>query len=326
MKRASALILMAFVAFVSGSAQTAADNSTFKLTLPAHLGQLLWHADGFKIVESSAKPDGREIGLRGSDRSGRLMFLGFLFLVPKETSLTSARCRDRTLDVEKKDNPTLKTLVSSELAGPYNLPIELVNYTVKGGDGKTWHMTRAFVATGDICGDLQFYSATPISAEDSDLKKILGSYQLDPGYAAQFQDIFLYAQVLYHHRMYKAAAPLFEQALAKLQDGKGNELMRRVVTDQAGMAYGMSGDIPRSRALFEAAIAKDPDYPLYYYNLACADTEEKRLVDAREHLKQAFDRKANVLPGETMPDPTKDESFLPYQGNKDFWAFIKALH
>jgi hypothetical protein len=37
----------------------------------------------------------------------------------------------------------------------------------------------------------------------------------------------------------------------------------------------MSGDIPKARAIFEVASAKDPDYPRYYYNLACADAEEK---------------------------------------------------
>jgi tetratricopeptide (TPR) repeat protein len=91
------------------------------------------------------------------------------------------------------------------------------------------------------------------------------------------------------------------------------------------MAYGMSGDIAKSRALFEAAIVEDPDYPLYYYNLACADAEEKKLSDAQAHLQQAFARKANVIPGETMPDPTKDDSFLPDRDNKEFWKFVEGL-
>ncbi len=81
--------------------------------------------------------------------------------------------------------------------------------------------------------------------------------------------------------------------------------MRRMVTDQAGMAYGISGNTQKARNLFRKGIVEDPDYPLNYYNLACADAEDRNLADARTHLQQAFAHKANVISGETMPDPTK---------------------
>jgi tetratricopeptide (TPR) repeat protein len=125
--------------------------------------------------------------------------------------------------------------------------------------------------------------------------------------------------------MYKAAAPMFEQALAKLDDDHNQLIWRRVTTDQAGMSYGMSGEIPKARAIFETAIAKDPDYPMYYYNLACADAEENKLVDARTHLQEAFARKKDMIPGETLPDPTKDDSFLPHKSDKEFWKFLQGL-
>jgi hypothetical protein len=102
--------------------------------------------------------------------------------------------------------------------------------------------------------------------------------------------------------------------------------MRRALTDQVGMSYGIAGDIPKSRAIFESAIAKDSEYPLYYYNLACADAQKHKLSAARLHLQEAFARKANVLPGESMPQPAKDGSFLPYRNDKSFWAFIESLH
>ncbi len=77
--------------------------------------------------------------------------------------------------------------------------------------------------------------------------------------------------------------------------------------------------------MFEKGIVDDPSYPLNYYNLACADAGEKKLSDARLHLQQAFDRKANVNPGETMPVPTEDDSFLPYKDNREFWTFLQGL-
>jgi tetratricopeptide (TPR) repeat protein len=326
MTRIGAVLTVIVLVSISAVSQTTSD-SNFKLALPDHKGQLRWSADGFKVVESSAKPNRNEIGIRGKDASGRLAFLGFLFLFPEQAPLTSAKCRDGELEPEKKANSTLKVLgVTDVQSGP--LPVSLVTYTAQGRAGNTVYSVRGFVATADMCGDLEFYSDTPISADEPDLRKIFGSFQLDESYAPTFYDIFLYAQILYKARMYKGAAPVFEIALGKLPESPGadTKTMKRVVTDQAGMAYGMSGNISKARAIFEKGIADDPDYPLYYYNLACADAEERKLPAARQHLQEAFARKANVISGESLPDPKQDDSFLPYRNDKDFWAFLETLH
>jgi hypothetical protein len=268
---------LAALAFVAGlHAQIEADNG-FKLALPDHRGQLHWHAEGFKIVESSAKPNGREIGIRGRDESGRLTFLGFLFVVREQAPLTSAKCRDSALGPEKKSNPTLKVAETLENVHSGPPAVSVVTYTAQGRGGKTAYMVRGFVAVGDICGDLEFYSDSPIRADDADLRGIFASYTFDENYIPKFGDDFVYAQILYKAHLYKAAAPIFEMALTKLGEDSGanTKTVRRVVTDQAGMAYGMSGDVSKARAIFEKAVASDPDYPMYYYNLACADAEEK---------------------------------------------------
>jgi hypothetical protein len=330
MKKAGLVPIVAIALGFAAVAQTAND-ANFKLALPEHKGQLSWSADGFKIIESSAKPAGREFGIRGRDESGRLTFLGFLFLVVEQAPLTSASCRDGAMEPEKKSYANLKILETTDTARPGGPSVSLVSYTTRNNKGRTAFMVRGFTGAGDICGDLEFYSDTPISADDAILKKAFASYHLDENYSPQFNDIFIYAQTLYQARMYKAAAPIFEIALAKLRENpdtaaiRDAKTTRRVVTDQAGIAYGMSGDIQKARSLFEKAITEDPDYPMYYYNLACADAEDKNLPGAREHLQQAFARKANVISGETMPDPTTDDSFLPYRDNKEFWAFLKSL-
>jgi hypothetical protein len=55
------MILIAWaVSGCSVVAQTVSD-SGFNLALPDHKGRLSWSADGFSIVEYSAKPGGREI-------------------------------------------------------------------------------------------------------------------------------------------------------------------------------------------------------------------------------------------------------------------------
>ena len=324
MFRIEAFLVLLTALNLSVFAQT---DSDFSLALPDHQGQLSWSAEGFRVIESSAKPNGREIGIRGKDESGRLTFLGFLFLVPEQAPLSSAKCRDSALESEKKGNPTLKIPSLAENIQSAGPSASLVTYSSQDRSGKTVYMVRGFVAAGDICGDLEFYGYAPISADDADLKKIFASYRLDERYVPQFKDELLYAQIFYKARMYKAAAPIFELALAKLNENSATDAktMRRVVTDQAGMAYGMAGDIPKARAIFEKAVSQDPDYPMYYYNLACADAQEKNLPGAKDHLQKAFARKSNVLSGESMPDPTTDDSFLPYRENKNFWTFLEKL-
>lgn len=91
------------------------------------------------------------------------------------------------------------------------------------------------------------------------------------------------------------------------------------------MALGMSGNLKDSRAVNQAAIDKDPTYPLYYYNLACADAESGNPSDARPHLRQAFDRRANTVKGESFPDPTADDSLKKLSADKDFWNLATSI-
>jgi tetratricopeptide (TPR) repeat protein len=327
MKQSEMFLLLAACA-TPALAQTAS-NSDYRLALPDHKGQLKWSIDRFKIVENSAKPNGRELGVRGRDPSGQLTFLAFLFIAPETAPMTSAKCRDEALAQDKKTNATLKVTRTSEIPRQGHLPVALVTYTTGNRDGSITYNVRGFVATDDVCGDLTFYSSKPISDDDADLKKVFLGYQMDPNYTPQFSDIALYAQVLFQHNDYRAAAPIFEKGLTMVPpDGapfKSATIARRVMRDQAGMSYGISGDFMKARSIFEKGVTEDPDYPMYYYNLACADAGEKRLTDARRHLQQAFDRKGNVNPGESMPVPTEDDSFVPYKDNKEFWTFLKRI-
>lgn len=319
-------VISMFLSILLGMA-CAQDEGEFKLSLPQHKGQLSWKASGFKTIEFSAKPNGNEIGIRGENTATHVRFLGFLFVVSDQGTLTSGNCRDGALRPEKESNPSISVAESREEANQTGASVALVKYTARGAKGKTMYMERGFTALGEICGDLEFYSDEPLQP-DSGPKEAFRSYSLDQSHIPQFRDVFAYGEILYNHHEFGSAAPLFELALEKLHEQPVGDVktMTRVLRDQAGMSYGISGNTGKARALFEKGIAEDPDYPLYYYNLACADASEKNLKAARDHLQKAFARKANVIPGETMPDPTADDSFLPYKGDKEFWAFLEALN
>jgi hypothetical protein len=299
----------------------AAQSLTF--ALPGHPGLLHIDAPNFVITELSAKSNGSEFGIRAKDKTiTQAEALGFLFLTnpPQPTAIA---CRDWMLASEKaggiKDRKILKTY---EAVTASAVPVALVDYEQTKAPPSAHFVRRFFVAQGDLCLDLAVTAENTILADAKDLYQTLS---FDPNRPPDFFAKFRYATVLYDHHAYAAAAPIYEGALTLVDSVPDSTQWRRVTTDQASMSYGIAGDLKHSRALNEAAILKDPDYPLYYYNLACADAEGGDAATARTHLEQAYARRANALKGETLPDASKDDSILKLEANKDFWAFVQSL-
>ena len=90
----------------------------------------------------------------------------------------------------------------------------------------------------------------------------------------------IYAQVylgqtLFKEEKYSDAVGPYEAARALEKGGRVlSSDQRRILVDQLVMAYGISGQLKKAHELLDQAIPQDPDYPLNYYNLACAFAEE----------------------------------------------------
>jgi hypothetical protein len=100
----------------------------------------------------------------------------------------------------------------------------------------------------------------------------------------------------------------------------------RVLVDNLGMAYGITGDLRHSDETFTYGLSKDPNYPMFYYNLACVDAERNDMDKTIDDLKKAFELKANTIPGEGMPDPRHDDSFQRFMSNDRFRKFADSLY
>ena len=289
-----------------------------KLTfgLPEHPGALTLEQGDWKITELSAKPENNELGIRAEKGDER--FLGFLFFWREKAPLTSESCRDQMLLAEKTfADPADKRSMKSKSGADIAL-VMLIS-------GKNPHpVVRAFVAKGDLCADISLTYQSP--SEIAESKQLLDTLTFEPDAKPTFPVAFAYATVEWDRQQLKGAANAYTAALKLVDSSDDPTKWRRVTTDQLSMALGMSGDIAQSRAVNIAAIAKDPDYPLYYYNLACADAEENKPDAAREHLQEAWNRRKNTLQGETFPDPSKDDSFLKLKSNSSFWTFVEGLH
>jgi tetratricopeptide (TPR) repeat protein len=295
----------------------------FHIALPDQNGAFEWSAPGYNIAQMTVKSRGEELGVRGVNPAAKLMFIAFIFKVQEPVdSPRVCRAGDMTENIQ---DPDIKVVGKTEIANSWGSSVPLVEYARANASGVVQPAVAAFVGAGSTCASIEFTGENGVHLNDPALTAIIQTMRYAPDYAPQFRDVFLYGQIFYEKKDYKEAAPYFEQSIHLLGNGAEAQTWRRVATDQAGIAYGISGDVKASRAVFEAAIAKDPDYPMYYYNLACADAAEKNLPAAKEHLQQAFERKANVIPGEALPDPKTDDSFTPYKSDRQFWSFVSAL-
>jgi tetratricopeptide (TPR) repeat protein len=289
---------------------------TLTLSLPSHKGAVLLDLSGFKIIQSSAKPAGNELGLRIHDK-GSLEALIFIFLTPGQQSQTAASCREG----EAKELGTHAGVTQQ------NQPVEKDNaqsattlITSPNGHQQLY----GFHGLGDQCVSISVYADHGATLDIAKASSFLSRQTYDSAYTPKPTDKFLYAEVLYRSEQYKASVPVYASFLAT-EGASKDRTMRRAATDNMGMALGMSGEVDEARKVFNDAIQSDPEYPLYYYNLACADAEQGKVTDARLHLQQAYDRKANLIPGEPFPDPTKDDSIRKLKGDENFWRFVQAL-
>ncbi|MDX6406005.1 MAG: hypothetical protein QOH70_3460 [Blastocatellia bacterium] len=115
---------------------------------------------------------------------------------------------------------------------------------------------------------------------------------------------------------FKRAIPPYQKAV-DLEKEKPtlDKTLWRVLVDNLGMAYGISGDLKKAKETFEYGLSKDPKYPMFHYNMACTYAEMNDVDKAIIYLKQAFEYKENMIKGEPMPDPRTDSSFERFLNN-----------
>lgn len=148
-----------------------------------------------------------------------------------------------------------------------------------------------------------------------------------PAQEPSAMDLMREGSAFYLRHDYKNAIGPYQRALdLEKANPTLSDTLWRVLIDNLGMAYGITGDLKHAKATFEYGISKDDKYPLFYYNLACTYGEMNEMDDAIKNLKLAFERKANIIKGEKMPDPSKDSSFARFIDDPKFKAALKELN
>src|SRR5581483_3773958 len=191
---------------------------------------------------------------------------------------------------------------------------------------------HAYLGARNLCAEVHLSKAAFKPDDQKLFETVLQSIRLLPNEVAtdianetpspqlsEAQTYFAQGSKLYMEQNYAEAANVYQKALdLEKQKRTLSQTYFRVLIDNLGMAYGMGGDIPKAKATFEYGISQDPEYPMFYYNMACAYGEMGKMQEAISQLQLAYKYKANSIPGEGVPDPMRDDSFRYFVDNQKF--------
>lgn len=125
---------------------------------------------------------------------------------------------------------------------------------------------------------------------------------------------------------YKNAIEPYRKALdLEKKEPKLEKKLWKVLIDNLGMSYGITGDLKNAKETLEYGLSKEPNYPMFHYLMACTYAEMNDEDKTIEYLKSAFKNKENVIEGEEMPDPATDDSFQRFMKSEKFLSALKEI-
>jgi tetratricopeptide (TPR) repeat protein len=328
--RTSALVVLFWS--VSTLAQGAKANPV-QMAFPGGKGILELDV-GSATPEIQVRPDGKEVQLRAFGRSDGLEITAFLQRV---TFLASPeKCRD-TWWPDTKKGPFQRDNLQETVVKDGIARVEFIVPEFRGVKVQQKNI-HAYVGGGDLCAEIHL-SKVAFRPEDQKLfEGLLASVQLLPDVLpspaqsespAQTEDhdssyYFALGSKFYLQQNYSEAADAYLKALDfNRRDHALSKDYFHVLVDNLGMSYGISGKLLQAKATFIFGLTQDPEYPMFYYNLACTYGEMDKMSDALAQLRLAYKYKANMITGETLPDPLKDDSFRHFVDKEEF---VKAVH
>ncbi|MDR1679593.1 MAG: hypothetical protein LBR81_07435 [Prevotellaceae bacterium] len=302
---------------VSVFAQTAGDN--LLLGLPSEDWELSIDLKDFTIEKSNLDAEAGSIYLLATKKDIGMTVSVFIEKAAREGNYID--CRSYYWEKAAKSPLPKENLKLYEKA-----EIAFVEYDVESYQGKkiNYHSLNAYLSHEGYWIDVHI-SKTQYQVSDVALfDAIVNSLKFEK---VDISKAFVTASMAFYEQNYPYAIAGYERIL-KTEKQKVNidSKIWRVTVDNLGMAYGITGDLNNAKRIFEYGISLDPEYPLFYYNLACAYAEMGNLENMLKNLEESFKRKTNMIEGEKFPDPRTDSSFKNYLKDKQFEQLLKKYN
>ncbi len=301
---------------------------------------------GFKKDLDLVKPDGRRYLMASHPKTG-LNVSVTLEIVPTQASAQG--CIDQLKLIQTGPLASRGQNINLNAAGE----MPTLEFTLHKFEGVRVDQMNVYacLAQQDVYADIHLSKVQYITSDAQLFQSILKSVRLQPGpfETKQIQtktqpppqikrqvqppappnsrELLDIGNALYRQSNYAQAIPPYQKAfeLEKVEPQLDRNLWR-VLIDNLGMAYGMTGHLKEARTTFEQGIQADPAYPMFHYNLACTFAGMNDLGRTMQSLTTAFRYRKNQNPGEEgMPDPRLDSSFQRFMKNETFRTLVNDL-
>ena len=287
---------------------------------------------GFKKDIDQVKPDGRRYLMASHPKTG-LNVSVTLEKVPTQASAQG--CREQLQLIQKGPFVTRGQDIKLNADGE----IPTLEYTLHKIQGVRLDQKNVYacMAQDNVYADIQLSKVQYTTADAPLFQSILKTVRLQPRPSEIIRlpapappnslELLNIGSALYRQNEYAQAIPPYQRAFElEKAEPQLDRILWRVLIDNLGMAYGMTGHLREAKATFEQGIQADPTYPMFHYNLACTFAEMNDLDRAMQSLKTAFRYRKNQNPGEEgMPDPRQNSSFQRFMKKDTFRNLVNDL-
>jgi tetratricopeptide (TPR) repeat protein len=306
--------------------------ATSDIWLPGKAWALELDGAGFTTRDNEIQPDGGRYFLAENIKSHILVSV---LLEAAKAPAQPEECQ-HSLEQKAKSNATLASAKLKGIDYRTSGELRILEFTLPQFDGVPKNQKNVFgcLIKDDVFVDIHisklFFKASDQPLFDALLQSIRIVPRDAAGTAAPVGNsvlLFREGSRYFTAHQYREAIGPYKQALEieKITPTLEKNLWR-VLLDHLSIAYGITGDATHARETLNYGVSKDPDYPMFYYNLACVAAGRGGLSDTEKFLTLAFERRANTIPGETFPDARVDESFQKFLLQKEFRHFIDSLY
>jgi tetratricopeptide (TPR) repeat protein len=326
--RASAalsIMLCTLLAFSNGFSQTEKKpQESLSVSVPGKSWAVQIDTPGFSIEQDTVQ-QGRRYLMASDDKSGVVL------------SVTLERVNGKAEMDECRSSLQKRAAGGQSKMDNVRTPefneIPIVEYSIPLTQGIQQGNLFACVVNEDVYIDIHLSKLQFQEKDEPLFESVLKNMHIvqaganaSPGNAGSARQLFLDGTRAYVKGDFASAIPPYRQAfdLEKKQRTL-DQTTTRVLIDNLGMAYGITGDLSKASDVFNYGVSIDPNYPLFYYNIACVYGEKDDADNAILFLQKAFANKANVISGEKMPDPRTDDSFARLMKNDRFSKAVTVL-